>query len=209
MNVIIFGATGGTGLELTRQALGKGHDVTAFVRNPGKLDNLQHSRLTTVCGDVLELAAVRPALEGKEAVLVAIGAGSKRSKIREEGTKNIIEAMQQTGVKRLICQSSLGVGDSRTNLSFFTRHVVVGIFLRHAFDDHERQEAVVKQSRVDWILVRPPHLKNGPLTGRYLHGFPTSGAKIKGWISRADVADFMLKQLDDDKYLRQTPGVSY
>ena len=80
--------------------------------------------------------------------------------------------------------------------------IMVGVFLRHAFADHERQEAVVRQSPLDWTLVRPPHLKDGPRTGVYRHGFPTTDKRIKGWISRADVADFMLKQLVDDTYLQ-------
>ena len=117
--------------------------------------------------------------------------------------------MQGTDVKRLISLSSLGVGDSRANLPFFTKYIIVAVFLRHAFVDHERQEAVVKQSLLDWTIVRPPHLKDGPRTEVYRHGFPTMDTRIKGWISRADVADFMLKQIVDDTYLHQTPGVSY
>ena len=116
--------------------------------------------------------------------------------------------MQDAGIKRLICQSSFGVGDSRPDLPLFTRYIIVGIFLRHAFADHERQEAVVKQSELDWIIVRPPYLTDGPRTGDYQHGFP-GDARIKGKISRADVADFMLKQVSDDTYLRGTPPVSY
>jgi putative NADH-flavin reductase len=117
--------------------------------------------------------------------------------------------MEKTGVRRLICQSSLGVGDSRANLSFFTKHIIVSVFLRHAFADHERQEAIVKQGSLDWTIVRPPHLKDGPRTGVYRHGFPITDRQIKGRISRADVADFMLKQLTDDTYVHRTPGVSY
>ena len=115
--------------------------------------------------------------------------------------------MEAANVKRLVCLSSFGVGDSRTDLSFFTRYVVVGIFLRHAFADHERQEVVVRQGSLNWTIVRPPHLKDGPRMEVYRHGFPTTDKRIKSWISRADVADFMLKQLVDDKYLHQTPGV--
>ena len=112
-------------------------------------------------------------------------------------------------MRRLICQSSLGVGDSRANLGFLTKYVIVPVFLRHAFADHERQEAVVKESALDWTIVRPPHLKDGPHTGTYRHGFPTTDTGIQGKISRADVADFMLKQLTADTYLHRTPGVSY
>jgi len=209
MKLLIFGSTGGTGRELVTQALKQGHSVMAYARDPAKIGDIQHSSLKIICGDVLDPAAVKGAVAGQEVVFITIGAGAKRTTLREEGTRNIIEAMQGTGVKRLICQSSLGVGDSRANLPFFTKYIIVAVFLRHAFADHERQEAVVRQSSLDWTIVRPPHLKDGPRTEVYLHGFPTTDKRIKGWISRADVADFMLKQLVDDTYLHQTPGVSY
>jgi len=209
MKLLIFGSTGGTGRELVKQALDQGHGVTAYVRDPAKIEALQHSSLRVVSGDVLDPAAVEGAVAGQEAIFSTIGAGAGRTTLREQGTRNIVNAMQDSGVKRLISLSSLGVGDSRANLPFFTRYVIVGMFLRHAFADHERQEAVVRESSLDWTIVRPPHLKDGPRTGVYHHGFPTTNKGIKGWISRADVADFMLKQLADDTYLHQTPGVSY
>jgi putative NADH-flavin reductase len=209
MKLLVFGSTGGTGRELVEQALDQGHSVMAYARDPAKIGDIQHSSLKIVCGDVLDPAAVEGAVAGQEAAFITIGAGAKRTTLREEGTRNIVEAMHGTGVKRLICQSSLGVGDSRANLPFFTKYIIVAVFLRHAFADHERQEAVVRQSSLDWTIVRPPHLKDGPRTEVYRHGFPTTDSRIKGWISRADVADFMLKQLVDDTYLHQTPGVSY
>jgi putative NADH-flavin reductase len=209
MKLLIFGATGGTGRELLKQALHQGHHVVAFARNPAKIREFQNANLQVVRGDVLDSAAVEVAVAGQEAVISTLGAGAKRSTLREDGTRNIVKAMEKTGVRRLICQSSLGVGDSRANLPFFTKHIIVSVFLRHAFADHERQEAVVKQSSLDWTIVRPPHLKDGPRTGVYRHGFPITDRQIKGRISRADVADFMLKQLTDDLYLHQTPGVSY
>jgi putative NADH-flavin reductase len=196
MKLIIFGSTGGTGRELLKQALEQGHDAVAYARNPARIDDIKHANLQVVRGDVLDPAAVESAVAGQEVVLSTIGAGAGRTTLREDGTRNIVEAMERTGVKRLISQSSLGVGDSRANLSFFTKYVIVAVFLRHAFADHERQEAIVKQSSLDWTIVRPPHLTDGPHTGAYR-------------ISRADVADFMLKQLTDDTYLHQTPGVSY
>ena len=209
MKLIIFGSTGGTGRELLKQALGQGHNVVAYARNPAKIDDIKHAGLRVVRGDVLDPAVVESATAGQEAVLSTIGAGAKRTTLREDGTGNIVEAMERTGVQRLICLSSLGVGDSRANLPFFTKYVIVSVFLRHAFTDHERQEAIVKQSSLDWTIVRPPYLTDGPQTGAYRHGFPTTKERIKGKISRADVADFMLKQLTDDMYLHQTPGVSY
>jgi putative NADH-flavin reductase len=209
MKLLVFGSTGGTGRELVKQALKQGHEVTAFARSPDKLSDLTHPSLQVVRGDVLDPAAVEKAVAGHDAVLCAIGTGAGRSTLREEGTRNIVRAMEKAGVQRLICQSSMGVGDSRANLGFLTKYLIVPVFLRHAFADHERQEAVVKESTLDWIIVRPPHLKDGPWTGTYRHGFPTTDTDIQGKISRADVADFMLKQLADTTYLHQTPGVSY
>lgn len=209
MNVLILGSTGGTGRELVKQALDQDHTVTAYARDPAKIEDIQHPGLKVVRGDVLDKSAVETAVAGQDAIIVAIGTGPKRTTLRQEGTRITVEAMQGTGVKRLICLSSLGVGDSRANLPFFTKYIIVPVFLRHAFEDHERQEVVVRQSALDWTIVRPPHLKDGPRTGVYRHGFLATDTQIKGWISRADVADFMLKQLVDDKYLHQTPGVSY
>lgn len=208
MKLLVFGSTGGTGRELLNQALDQGHSVTAYARDPARIGDLQQPNLKVVRGDVMDPVAVTSVVPGHETVFVTIGAGPVRTTLREEGTRNIIEAMQSAGVKRLICQSSLGVGDSRANLSWFTRYIIVGIYLRHAFADHERQEAVVGQSTLDWTIVRPPHLKDGPQMNVYRHGFPASDKQIKGWISRADVADFMLKQLVDDTYLHQAPGIS-
>jgi putative NADH-flavin reductase len=209
MKVLVFGASGGTGRELLKQALNKGIEVTAFVREAAKIQDIQHPNLTVVTGNALNREDVGLAVAGHDAVLYAIGAGPKRTTIREQGTRLLIEAMQAANVKRLVCLSSFGVGDSRTDLSFFTRYVVVGIFLRHAFADHERQEAVVKKCALDWTLVRPPHLKDGEHTGIYQHGLTLAFADIKGWISRGDLADFMLKQLEDNRYIRRAPRVSY
>jgi putative NADH-flavin reductase len=209
MKLVIFGSTAGTGRELLQQALAEGHDVTAFARSPEKIEDLDSPGLRVVQGDVLGSDAVAEAVAGQEAVLCTIGTGAERTTLREQATRNIVRAMDSAGVQRLICQSSLGIGDSRSNLGFFTRHVIVDVFLRHAFADHERQEAVIRESSLKWTIVRPPHLLDAPRTGVYRHGFSTTDRNIKGKISRADVADFMLKQLTDDSYVHRTPGVSY
>jgi putative NADH-flavin reductase len=209
MKILVFGASGGTGRELLKQALDKGIEVTAFVRDATKFQDIQHPNLAVVSGNVLNVEDVGRTVAGHDAVLFAVGAGPKRTTIRAQGTRIVIEAMQAANVKRLVCLSSFGVGDSRNDLSLFTRYVVVGIFLRHAFADHERQERVVKECALDWTLVRPPHLKDGLHTGIYQHGLTLAYGNIEGWISRGDLADFMLKQLEDDRYIRQAPRVSY
>lgn len=209
MKLLIFGASGGTGLELVKQGLSAGHEVTAFVRDLASMQDIRQERLTVIAGDVLNAADVGKAVAGHDAVLFAVGAGREPSNVRERGARNVIGAMQTAGVRRLVCLSSMGVGDSKANLSWFTKYIIVGMYLRHPFADHERQEAVVRESGLDWTLVRPPHLKDGPRKGVYQHGFPVTHRDIRGWISRSDLADFMLKQVGDESYLREAPGLSY
>ncbi len=209
MKITIFGSTGGTGRELVRLGLDCGHTVTAFVREEAKLADVRNDQLRVVQGDVLDRSTVSEGVAGQEAVLSAIGAGRARTRLREDGTSNIIEAMEQAGVKRLVSLSSLGIGDSRSNLPFVLRFVIFPTVLRHTMADHERQERVIRQSNLDWTIVRPSYLTDGPHTGTYLHGFSATEKNLKGRISRADVADFMLKQLDDSRYVHETPGLSY
>jgi putative NADH-flavin reductase len=205
--LLIFGATGTIGRELVEQALEKGGRVTAFVRSPAKFD-LQHENLRVAAGDVLDPASVEKALIGQEAVLIALGAGSKGT-VRSEGTRNIVRAMENAGIRRLICLSSLGVGDSRDTLNFFWKYVMFGLLLRKAYADHEAQEDFVKQSGLDWTIVRPAAFTDDQFTGNYKVGVTGADKTLKLKISRADVADFMLKQVMDDRYIKKTPGISY
>jgi putative NADH-flavin reductase len=211
MKLIIFGSTGGTGRQLVSQALEQGHTVRAFARHPEKLtQELEHEQLQVVQGDVQAPASVEEAVKGQDAVLCALGApANDKSLIRTKGTENIIRAMQQTGVKRLVCQSGFGAGDSHDLLPFHYRYLIFPLMLRHVYADHEQQEAIIRESRLDWIIVRPGALKDGARTGDYRHGFTASDPASKIKISRADVADFMLQQITNDNYLHQTPAVSY
>lgn len=206
MKLVVFGATGATGRELVGLALEQGHAVTAFARDPAKLE-VSHPNLNVIRGDVLDPAAVQSAVQGQEAVL--FGAGAKRSTLRADGTRNILRAMENVGVRRLVCQSSYGVGDTRDKLSFLLKYVLVPLVLRHAFADHEAQEREIRQSRLDWTIVRPVGLVKGRRTGIYRHGNLGAEAPAGARISHADVADFMLKQVTDSTYLRQTPGIAY
>lgn len=208
MNIIVFGATGTTGHAVVQEALERGHTVTAFVRTPSKVTT-SHANLAVFQGDVLDMVSVLQAIQGHDAVLVSLGAGLKGT-VRSEGTKNIIKAMQQTHIRRLIVQSSLGVGDSRDNLNFYWKHIMFGMLLRNAYNDHIRQEDYVKQSNLDWTIVRPAALIEGARTsGQYRHGFSPTDKTTALEISIADVAEFMVTQLVDDTYRCGTPGLSY
>ncbi|MEM6255997.1 MAG: SDR family oxidoreductase [Cyanobacteria bacterium P01_D01_bin.156] len=209
MKLVIFGATGTVGAHVVQQALEQGHTVTAFVRNRTKLD-IQHSQLSFAQGDVMDASAVEQAIRGQDAVICVLGSGKQlKSTIRSEGTQRIIQAMEKVGVRRLICQSTLGTGDSWSNLDFYWKYVMFGFILRHVFADHERQEALVRNSNLDWTIVRPSAFIDGPRTGSYRHNFPSTDRSITLQISRADVADFILKQLSDQSSLHKAPSLSY
>jgi putative NADH-flavin reductase len=207
MKLIIFGATGTIGRHLVDQALSQQHQVTAFARKPFALES-NHQNLTRLAGDVLDRGAVTDAVRGHDAALIALGAGRKGT-VRSVGTKHVIEAMERHGVRRLVCQTTLGVGDSRALLNFFWKRIMFGLLLREAYADHEAQEAFIKQSDLDWIIIRPGAFTDGAGTGAYRHGFPPTEKNLNLKISRADVANFMVQQLTDDTYLRQSPGLSY
>ena len=207
MKLIIFGATGTIGRRLVDRALSQGHKVTAFARQPSVLE-LEHQNLTYQAGDVLDREAVTDAVQGHDAVVIALGSGRKGT-VRSVGTKHIVDAMARHGVRRLTCLSTLGAGDSRALLNFFWKRIMFGLLLREAYADHQAQEALVKQSDLDWTIVRPGAFTDGPATGAYKHGFPPTEKNLKLKVSRADVATFMLRHLSDDTYLRQSPGLSY
>lgn len=209
MKLLVFGATGTVGWQVVAQALEQGHIVTAFARNPGKL-GIQNPNLKLFQGDVLDLYTVQQAVQGQDAVVCTLGSGQKLTgTVRSEGTRNIIQAMQQTGVRRLICQTTLGAGDSWGSLNFYWKYIMFGLILRNVFADHERQEQDVQQSGLDWTIVRPGAFIDGNRTGLYRHGFPGTDKTSQLKISRADVADFILRQVNDRVYLHQAPSLSY
>ena len=210
MNILIFGATGGTGRELVKQALAQGHHVTAFARNPSKVTT-QHENLSVVQGNVLDYSSVERAVKGKDAVLSALG--HKRwlikTTILSGGTKNIITAMEKQRVRRFICETSLGVGDSRGRLGLYYTLFVIPFIVCFYFKDKGLQEKYIAQSSLDWVIVRPGMLTNGPRRGVYRHGFDIGSRIFSVRISRADVAEFMLKQLTEDTYRRKSVAVAY
>lgn len=210
MKLLIVGATGGTGRELVRQALEQGHTVTALVRTPRKLA-LQHERLAVIQGNVLDAGAVERAVRGQEAVLSALG--HKRwivaSSTLSRGTRNIVDSMKKHGVRRFVCETSLGVGDSIGRLGLYYTLFVIPFIVFFYFLDKGKQERIIRQSGLDWIIVRPARLTNGRQRGDYHHGSEVGSYIFTRSISRADTAEFMLRQLTENTYLHQTPGVAF
>jgi putative NADH-flavin reductase len=210
MRVIVFGASGATGRELVAQALAQGQRVVAFVRNVSRLA-VRSEDLTVIQGDVMDASAVAYAVEGQDAVLSALGAATplRRDRTLVEGVRNIVDAMNRCGARRLVYVSFLGVQEGRRQLSFVGRAIIAPLLLRNVVADHEAKERIIRESGLDWVIVRPPRLTNGPRTRNYRHGVDIRSTSLVPRISRADLADFMLRQLSDDTYLRNTPAVMY
>lgn len=209
MNVLVFGGTRGVGQNVVEQALQAGHTVTVFARTPDSV-TLQDPRLTVLRGDVMVAAQVDAAMPGMDAVVVALGAPAlSKTKVRSDGTANVIAAMKGHGVKRLIAVSLLGLGSSRGNLTAALKYLIFPTYLRRPLKDHAVQERLIANSGLDWTVVRPPHLNDGPRTGDYRHGFGGDAKGLTLHVSRADVADLMLAELAAPKYMKQAAGISY
>lgn len=207
MKVIVFGASGTVGSHVVTQGLEQGHEITAFTRSHTSITP-QHPRLTIVAGDVFNAAALAPVLTGHDAVIVALGAGAKGG-VRGRGTAAITAAMHEAGVRRLVVQSTLGAGDSHPALTPLWKYVMFGMLLRAAYLDHHEQELATRASGLDWTITRPGAFVDGPRTGAYRRGFAPVRVKKVATVSPADVADFLLEQLTDDRWLRKSPSQGY
>ncbi len=200
MKIVIFGATGKTGKLLTEQALAKGHQVTVYVRNPNAI-SIQNTNLKIVVGNLDEKLKIKDALSGAEACFSTLGGNSltKRSHELVSGIDNIVRVAVEEVVPRFIYLSSFGAGDSKKLMPAILKFFMVDLFLRVPLADHNINEQRIMNSKLQWTLVRPGGLTQGPLTGNVSHG--TEAFKQgKTSISRADVAAFMLAQLQDSTY---------
>jgi uncharacterized protein YbjT (DUF2867 family) len=195
LRILIIGASQGTGALAARAALDKGHDVTAFARSPQKLA-LEHPRLQKVSGDFHQAASVEAVVPGHDAVIITasatrLAAFKENPRYFSQGTGYTIAAMRKAGVKRLVVLSALGVGESRKLLNPVVRVLMVDFLLKVAFEDHDRQEEQVRASGLDWVIVRPGRLTNGPARRRYVAR--TAVKPVPASISRADVADVLVR----------------
>lgn len=200
--ILILGATGGTGRQVVEQAVAKGFDVTVLVRDAAKLSATQAVRVLT--GDlVADPAVLDSAVPNQDAVICTLGVGrSFRSRgLMSRIAPAVVAALERHGVRRLIFTSAFGVGTTRRDTPLLPR-IFIATLLRDIYADKQAGEATVQGSALDWTIVYPAGLTNGPRTGTYragehlaLFGFPR--------IARADVADFLLRQVDDGSFIRK------
>ncbi|MFF4572202.1 NAD(P)-dependent oxidoreductase [Streptomyces sp. NPDC001410] len=210
MKLTVFGATGGIGREIVRQALGAGHQVTAVVRDPARLD-VTGDALEVFRADLTDPQELRAAVAGRDAVLSGLGARSRKDAgVAARLTRTVLGAMVAEGVRRLLVVSAGPVGPEPENDGFLDRGMrgLVSAILKDVYADLREMEAELARSGTDWTSVRPPRLQDKPLTGRYrtvVGGFPPRGR----FIARADVAHAMLSMIDDMGTVKQGVGVAY
>ncbi len=211
MHLTVFGASGGTGEQFIRAALDAGHNLTAAARDPSRV-RASHERLRTVRADVLDPPSLAGTLNGTDAVVSALGValGKEPTTVYSTGVANILDAMRLAGVPRFIGVSAMPV-TPRAEVSVLERLVVYPILFRlfgEAYADMVRMEEVLRRSDVDWTVVRPPRLTDGPATGRYRMAANRHLERSRT-ISRADLAAAMLRLLDDPHAVRATVGIAY
>jgi putative NADH-flavin reductase len=204
MKLLVFGASGKTGREVLGQALARGLQVTAFVRDPARLP-LAHANLRLVKGEITDPTAVADVVSGQTGVISTLGVGTplRHDPAVIEGIRTIARAAEHASVERLVYMSTIGVRDSRDAAGFVLRWLATTL-IRHEVTDHEVKEAVIAGCFVDWTIVRPPMLTNGRLTADYRVGEGIRARSPLPMMSRADVADFLVRQLTDLAFIRKT-----
>jgi len=209
MRLLVIGATRGIGRCLVELALNQDHNVTALVRDPGQMP-VSHDRLRVIKGDIRNREAVISAVEDQDAVCITIGIHPTRKPVTvfSEGAKTVIEALTHSAANHLICVTGIGAGDSKNHGGFFYDRIFNPLLLKTIYKDKERQEALVRNSNLEWVIVRPGFLTNGPFTGTYRVLVDLEGISA-GKISRADVAHFILSEIKEKTYLLKTPLLTY
>ena len=203
MKVVVFGATGKTGRHVWRKALAAGHEVTVFARSAGRIGD-SGANLRVVQGDVLDAGSVAAAVAGQDAAVVCLGSVNLRDRTTlSAGTGNVVDGLTRGGGGRLVVVSAAGVGESWKQIPLLSR-LLFRTLLRNVFSDHHAQERLVRDSPLDWTIVRPGILKDEPAAGACRAG----NTDPVGRISREDVADFLVGQLEDGTWTRQAVSIS-
>ncbi|WP_136808613.1 NAD(P)-dependent oxidoreductase [Desulfosediminicola flagellatus] len=209
MKVLIIGATRGIGAQLLDQALEAGHTVSVLVRNPSKIAK-RHPNLTILRGDICDGASVNSAVHGQDVVCMTIGVPItfKPVTVFSKGAIEVIKAMEEHHVRRLICVTGIGAGNSKGHGGFLYDKIFNPLLLKTIYADKGIQEQYIMESGLDWVIVRPGRLTNGKRTGNYRVITDIAGITSTS-ISRADVADFIVSEITQNTYTGTTPLLIY
>lgn len=210
MKILVIGATGGTGQAIVREALAKGHDITALVRSQAKARPLLPG-IEMVEGDARDRAAVARALSGCDTVISSLGTREitqRKVTVMSDATRALVVAMNERGVRRLVCITGVGAGDSAGHGGFVYDRLIKPMILRTIYQDKDRQEAIIRASDLDWVIVRPTVLTDKPATGQ-VHATVDLRGIHGGEIPRADVAAFVVAQTSSDEWLGKTPLITF
>lgn len=203
MRILIFGASGRAGKFIVKEALERGHVVLAFTRNSEAFP-LGHPKLEVARGDVLDYPAVRAAMRGAHGVICALGTPNVRgTTVLSRGTANILQAMKEQGVRRLVCLTSAGLFGS--DGGFLFGRVTGPLLFKHVMRDKRRQAGILEASGLDWVLIRAVRFLDNPASGRYEISFDRpAGPRV----NLGDLAEFMISELEREEYLRRLPIIS-
>ena len=207
--ILVLGATGGTGRLIVKEALARGFSVRVLVRSAAKASGLEGAEV--FIGDARDEAALRKALDGRDAVVSALGtpvSPFKEVTLLSSATKALVNAMKATGVSRLVCITGMGAGDSAGHGGFAFDRLVLPALLRKVYVDKNRQEAIIRDSGLDWVLVRPSVLNDKPAK-RGIRALTDLSGFHGGTIARADVANFVLDQVHTDTWLGRSPLITW
>jgi putative NADH-flavin reductase len=209
MKIAIIGASRGIGYQLLKLALEEDHEVTVLLRYPNKLQ-ITDTKLHVIKGDILDPSSVAAVTAGQDGICVCIGIppSLKPVEVFSKGIKNVLASIENNSEQRLIVITGIGAGDSKGHGGFLYDRVFNPLLLKEIYKDKNREEALIKESHANWMIVRPGFLTNGPRTGKYLVIDKLTGVTA-GKISRSDVADFMLKQLKEPTHFGKTPLLTY
>ncbi|MDV8002549.1 NAD(P)-dependent oxidoreductase [Rhodococcus sp. IEGM 1408] len=202
MKLSIIGGSQGTGALLAELARDAGHEVTVVSRS-----GTAPAGVRTVVGSATDPAVAREAVTGADAIVITVGGAKGVRRQRAEVTRSVVAAMTETGARRLVVQSSLGAGDSGTQMPLPLR-LVMKVLLAAPLADHNAQESVVATSGLDWTVVRPTGLTARPGTGSWRVHEVGDGGKLGGTIPRADLAAYLLEVLSDDALVGRAVGIS-
>jgi putative NADH-flavin reductase len=208
MKVLVLGATGSVGQHILQLGIERGHELTALVRNAEKLKSWER-RVRVVKGDALDKDSVEQAVRGQEAAIYAIGIKTiGRTTLFSESTRILIDAMERNRVKRLVCITGVGAGETKGHGGFLYDRILFPLVTKRVYADKEVQETLIQKSSLDWVIVRPAMFREGSPSGKLEAVTDVRGVTLTR-VSRVEVAAFVLDQLTDGRYLRKAVFIGH